>query len=101
MKFMSWLGQKINSFFDRATQELNQHKTVLCWLYSLAYLVLVRYCVMHNPATMNTAIMTTGGVCGTIFSAWVIGGAHVDATRLKFSKPIKPGTPEDPTDPGF
>lgn len=52
---------------------------------------------------MNTAIMTTGGICGTIFSAWVIGSAHVSATRIRY--PVDPSTPvDDPvdmTDPGF
>jgi hypothetical protein len=54
---------------------------------------------------MNTAIMTTGGVCGTIFSAWVIGSAHVTATQIKYPMPVTPGStggnPVDMTDPGF
>jgi hypothetical protein len=54
---------------------------------------------------MNTAIMTTGGVCGTIFSAWVIGSSHVAATQIKYPIIVTPGktgdNPVDLTDPGF
>jgi uncharacterized membrane protein (DUF485 family) len=100
-KLLAWVGAKLNSFF----KDLNQHRTILCWVYSIAYLVLIRYCVLHNPATMNTAIMTTGGVCGTIFSAWVIGSSHVAATRIQYPVIVTPGAsgdnPVDLTDPGF
>jgi hypothetical protein len=96
-KIFSWFGTKLNSLF----KDLNKHRTILCWVYSIAYLVLVYYCVTHNSATMNTAIMTTGGVCGTIFSAWVIGSSHVAATRIQYPVAVTPGNPVDMTDPGF
>jgi len=105
MKMIRWLGTNISWFFDKLTKDLNKHRTILCWVYSISYLVLVRYCVLTNPSTMNTAIMTTGGVCGTIFSAWVIGSAHVSATRIQYPMPVTPGStggdPVDMTDPGF
>jgi len=99
----SYLRKTIQSFLDNTTKELKSHRTLLCWLYAIAYLILIHYCIIHNPSTMNTAIMTTGGICGTIFSAWVIGSAHVSATRIRY--PVDPSTPvDDPvdmTDPGF
>ena len=105
LKLLRWLGSTLSVFFDTVTKDLNKHRTILCWVYSIAYLVLIKYCVLHNPATMNTAIMTTGGVCGTIFSAWVIGSSRVAAARIQYPVIVTQGKvgddPVDMTDPGY
>jgi accessory gene regulator protein AgrB len=101
LKVLRWVGSFLNAFF----KDLNKHRTILCWVFSIAYLVLIKYCVTSNPSTMNTAIMTTGGIVGTIFSAWVIGSSHVAATQIRYPVVVTPGstggTPTDMTDPGF
>lgn len=73
---ISFLGEKIREATDSITDILTDHRSILCWVYSIFYLFLVCYCVRSHPETMNTAIMVTGGVVSTIFASYVAGSAY-------------------------
>lgn len=47
--------------------------TLLRSIVSTAYLIVIAYCTLHDPATRNTVIVTTGGLIGTLCGAHTIG----------------------------
>lgn len=79
----SYLKKKADRAFDDLTKELGDNRAILNWVYACAYLALIFYCVINNPLSHNTAIMTTGGIIGTIFSVYVLGGSYEKVQRMR------------------
>jgi lipopolysaccharide export LptBFGC system permease protein LptF len=77
------IGHKINTFLDRMTAELAENRTLLVWLYSLAFLALVFYTAVVNPLSHNTSIMTMGGIISVCFSSWVCAGAYEKVCKMR------------------
>lgn len=73
-------------WMDRCIEELNDHRTILNWFYAAAYLALVFFCVVTNKNSQNTAIVTTGGIIGTIFASYVLGSSYEKVQKMKFQK---------------
>lgn len=81
MRFLHYMWGKVQHAFDGLTKELSDHRVILNWLYALAYLALIFFCVTTNKESMTAAIYSTAGIVGTIFSAWVVGSAVNNVNR--------------------
>jgi len=54
--------------------------TLLRTVMSVAYLIIITYCTLHDPATRNTVITVTGGLVGTLCGVHTIGSYFGSST---------------------
>ena len=80
--------KKIDRFLDFFIKELSEGRVLLCWFYALAYLALIFYCVVTNLNSHSIAITVTGGITGSIISAWVLGKSYENVNTPK----VQPST---------
>jgi hypothetical protein len=80
-----WTVTRIDSLIDKIVRELSESRSILCWLYCVFYMWLVVFCVKSNPLSMNTAIMTTGTIVGTIFGAYVISSSYEKVATMRMN----------------
>lgn len=62
--------------------------TFLRFVMSVAYLIVISYCTLHDPNTRNTVIVTTGGLVGTLC------GVHTIGSYFGSSIITNPGAPD-------
>lgn len=89
LRWIHYMGGKADKAIDALTKELADNRAILNWMYCLAYLALIFFCVHDNKESQNAAIYATAGIVGTIFSAWVIGTSYekVQTMRIDAAKP--------------
>jgi len=82
-RIFSWLLNHLDKFSNRLVRELAESRSMLNWVYCTCYLALVWYCVITNPSSMNTAIVTTGTLVGAIFTSYVFGQSYEKVVRIR------------------
>lgn len=87
--FLKYLLSKGNRVMDGITAELSENKAILNWIYAAAYLALIFYCAINNSGSHNTAIMTTGGIVGTIFSAYVMSSSYEKVAKMRIDSAVE------------
>jgi hypothetical protein len=85
MVAIRWLWARVEPITDGITKELSENRAVLNWIYAAAYLALIFYCAVENQNSHNTAIMTTGGIVGTIFSVYVMAGSYEKVSKMRIN----------------
>jgi hypothetical protein len=83
MAAVKWVWERVDQIADGIVDELSENRAILNWIYAAAYLALIFFCAYTNPGSHNTAIMTTGGIIGTIFSAYVLAASYEKVTKMK------------------
>lgn len=71
-KALSWIGREGGEFADNLSRDMRSMRA----LWNIIYLALFAFlCVWaalyHAQNSLNTAIVTTGGLVGTIFTGYV------------------------------
>jgi hypothetical protein len=80
---LRWVWARADRIIEGLTKELSENRVLLCWIYAAAYLALIFYCAVKNPGSHNTAILTTGGIVGTIFSVYVLAGSYEKVAQMR------------------
>lgn len=81
-KIFEWLKKELVEFFSNFSKDIRSLRSILNWIYCFFYLWLVHYCVKNSPASMDTAIITTGSVVSIIFTSYVFSKSY-EKTRIK------------------
>jgi hypothetical protein len=82
-RFTRYMGGRVHHMFDGFTRDLTEHRILLNWVYAFAYLALIFFCVQDNQNSQNTAIVTTGGIVGSIFTAYVLGSSYEKVQKMR------------------
>ena len=64
------------TFFGTLMRKLKSHRVIWCYIYLGLYVWMSVYAVLNYPASVNTVVMTTGGLCGTILSIYILGTSY-------------------------
>lgn len=83
-KIFSWFKKELIEFFSNFSRDIRSLRSILNWIYCFFYLWLVHYCVKNSPASMDTAIVTTGSVVSIIFTSYVFSKSY-EKTRIKIN----------------
>ncbi len=87
-RWVNYFKKKADRAFDELSSELSENRTILVWVFSLAFLALVFYTAVNNPLSHNTSIMTLGSIVGTCFSCWVVVGSSERKERMKLDASV-------------
>ena len=91
---ISYMGGHARGALDSLAEEMGEHRVVLAWVYSIAFLILVAYCVSVNPSTHKVAITICGGIVSTIMTSYVLGMSYEKVNRKDQNDTTAP-TPAD------
>ena len=104
LEMFRYLGKMLERALAHFVGELSQNKVILCWIYAIAYLVLIFYCVTRNQSSQSAAIYTTGGLMGTIFASYVTSASYEKIAKYRVDAPSAggldgPGSPATGDEP--
>jgi len=78
-----YVGGRAHHVFEGFTRDLSESRVILNWMYCFAYLALIFYCAVNNPASHNAAIYTTGGIVSTIFTVYILGSSYEKVQKMR------------------
>ena len=64
------------TFFQTLLRKLKSHRVIWCYIYLTLYVWLAVYAMLKYENSANTIIVTTGGLCGTIISVYILGTSY-------------------------
>ena len=64
------------TFFQTLMRKLKSHRVIWCYVYLTLYVWMAVYAILKYESSVNTVIMTTGGLAGTIISVYILGTSY-------------------------
>jgi len=88
---VNWCHREFREFADNFARDMRSLRALWNWLYMSLYIYLCVWAALYyGKESLNTAIITTGGLVGTIFTAYIWSTTKERADIAKMNMPHIP-----------